>query len=86
MQDRRRYQRYQVCKPGQIVGAGSRDCVIVDISVNGARLSMVSTAGVPNTIELSFAAMRMVRRCEVMWRASTEMGVEFTDRASRFAA
>ena len=55
MQERRRFHRYQVYRLAKLVGQTDvLDCVVRDISINGARLALVSTAGIPDTIDLSF--------------------------------
>lgn len=87
MQERRRYHRHQVYRPAKIVGGASVfDCVVRDISVNGARLAMVSTAGITDTIDLSFDGLHTIRPCRVVWRTLTEIGVEFKERTFRSAA
>lgn len=87
MQERRRFHRYQVYRLAKLVGQTDvLDCVVRDISINGARLALVSTAGIPDTIDLSFDSVRTLRPCRVVWRTPTEIGVEFKERAFRSAA
>ena len=87
MSERRRYHRHQVYRPARFIGGGNAfDCVVRDLSVNGARLAMVSTAGIADTIELSFDGLHTVRPCRVVWRSSTELGVEFKERTFHRAA
>lgn len=62
------------------------DCIVRDISVGGARLAMVSTAGISEKINLSFDGLHTIRPCRVVWRTLTDLGVEFTERTFRPAA
>lgn len=54
------------------------NCHIVDISPTGARLKVASPGAVPdNLILLLSYDGRLQRQCAVVWRAETEIGVEF---------
>ena len=87
MQERRHFHRHRVFKPAKLVGQASvLDCIVRDISANGARLALISTTGLPETIDLSFDAGRTLRLCRVVWRTPTEIGVEFKERAFHSAA
>jgi len=87
MQERRRFHRHQIFKPAKLLSQASViDCIVRDISGNGARLALISTAGISETIDLSFDAMRTLRPCRVVWNTATEIGVEFRERTFRSAA
>jgi hypothetical protein len=64
------------------VQAGSapvlRDCVLVDVSVNGARLMVDRPGDLPEdfTLLLSHRGTPQ-RRCHVAWRSPREVGVNF---------
>ena len=64
-------------------GSLPRSCMITDISEGGARL--YSETEMPQKFTLSvFGEDGDTRReCRVVWRLGGELGVEFTDRASR---
>jgi PilZ domain-containing protein len=87
MQERRRFHRHQVFKPARLFGQTDVvGCIVRDISASGMRLALVSTAGIPETIDLSFDGARTLRPCRVVWRTPTEIGVEFKERLFRSAA
>ncbi len=81
--EKRRFHRRRVLKGAQISFRGLRaaiDCIIRDITEQGARLAVESPVGVPDQFELvqSGAAPRF---CRVVWRKATQIGVEFIDSA-----
>jgi hypothetical protein len=52
-----------------------RKCVILDISASGARVATDRSRELPDRL-LIFVRGR-IRRCTVIWRSDTEIGVEF---------
>jgi hypothetical protein len=87
MPERRRVQRTQVFKSAKIVwGQSVRDCVVRDISNLGARLSLISTAYIPDKFALTFDAGHTLRPCRTAWRTGAQIGVEFQEAAFRPAA
>jgi len=78
MIDRRAKQRQRVLKPAKIrlIRGGIIDCMIRDISENGACLRVASALGIPEFVELVFDD-KSVKRCRVVWRKETQIGVEF---------
>jgi hypothetical protein len=64
-------------------GSLPRSCMITDISDSGARL--YSDVEMPDrfTLALSGEGVNTRRDCRVVWRLGGELGVEFSDRASR---
>jgi PilZ domain len=55
-----------------------RDCVVVDISDDGARLEVDDANGVPEQFVVIMAPHGgPYRRCRVIWRAEKHLGVEF---------
>ena len=86
MPERRRVQRTQVFKGANIVWDQSiRDCIIRDISNLGARLSLVSTACIPDRFGLTLDAGHTLRPCRAAWRIGAQIGVEFQEAAFRAA-
>ena len=87
MPERRRVQRTRVFKSAKIFsGQSIRDCVVRDISTLGACLSLISTAYIPDTFDLSFDAGRTLRSCRTAWRTGSQIGVEFYDASFRPAS
>ena len=89
MQERRRFRRTQVFKAAKLitnVQGLAPDCVVRDISVNGARLALRTTAFIPDTFDLTFDGARTLRSCRVVWRTTTQIGVEFRERSFHSAA
>ncbi len=79
--DRRRVPRRRVLKGAQISFRGLRaaiDCAVRDISEKGARLIVESPIGVPDRFDLVQNGVAP-RFCRVVWRKSTQIGVEFID-------
>jgi hypothetical protein len=54
------------------------DCIVMDISNNGARLAVDSVDAIPERFTLLLSSQsRVSHRCRVMWRAGCRMGVTF---------
>jgi len=54
------------------------DCVVMDISVHGAKLAVESGHEIPEFFTLLLSAEgRVSHRCRVMWRAGRRLGVKF---------
>jgi hypothetical protein len=75
---RRHCHRAAKIRPG--AGTRSRDCLIVDISDNGARLH-IDGFDVPEKFVLILSGSGTVeeRACEVVWRMGDEIGAKFFD-------
>ena len=52
------------------------DCAARDISPTGARLTIASPIGVPDTFDLAIRG-EQVRHCRVVWRKPDQIGVVF---------
>jgi hypothetical protein len=52
------------------------DCVIVDVSKDGARVKSVNGDAFPNTFTLTEDSKREMGGATVMWRVGTEVGVK----------
>jgi hypothetical protein len=80
MSERRRTHRTEVEWCAKILANQSlQRCVVRDVSFLGARLAFSSTADVPDDFELALHQMHMQRRCSVVWRSETEIGVKFSN-------
>jgi PilZ domain len=53
------------------------DCVIVDISEDGARVASVSGDPIPDAFSLQLDQKTEVAEAAVMWRAQNAVGVKF---------
>src|SRR4051812_15613506 len=75
--DRRRINRMRTLKGAQIVWptATPIKCVVRNLSETGAALEIQDP--VPNNFELVFDGDQSRRRCVVVWRRETRIGVQF---------
>jgi hypothetical protein len=82
--EKRTYRRITVDLPAKVdpgIGLPLRDCRVLDISEQGARLAVDNAEQMPDefTILLTPAGVPC-RRCRMIWREHGHVGVEF-DRA-----
>jgi hypothetical protein len=80
MQDRRAVTRHKSFLQGRIYFNNRRssvDCLIRDISEQGARLKISDAITTPEAIELHIPNKDETYRAKVIWRAHDEMGVTF---------
>lgn len=87
MSNARKHIRRMINFPAKIdLGASAplRDCMLVDVSSGGARLSAEQIARLPAdfTVVLSYRGVPR-RRCHVIWRSTEEVGVRFEDNEAR---
>jgi hypothetical protein len=86
MENRRRHPRHEVQVDGKLILAnGSRtlDCVILDISEGGARVSVGVLMDLPKNVYLWQPAADAVFECEVRWREAKYVGLRFVDTCGR---
>jgi hypothetical protein len=79
MTEKRTTPRQRVLKGGRIAFNNNRstfDCVIRNLSDQGARLAVASVLGIPNTFDLLLPDGTR-RACQVAWRKTKEIGVAF---------
>jgi hypothetical protein len=58
--------------------APQRDCVVVDMSATGAKLQIAAPQEAPQEFTVVFTPRGVpYRRCRVVWRSDTQMGVVF---------
>jgi hypothetical protein len=77
--NRRKSSRRALNYPAKIVandGSWDRDCRVVDVSNEGARLTTASPSELPADFLLAFTA-RTGRRCRLAWTEEKEIGVQF---------
>jgi hypothetical protein len=79
--DNSQYLRRAVHIPAKLIAAEDApqcDCVVLDISENGARIGIEAARGMPDEFTVVFTPRGSpYRRCRVVWRADTQVGVEF---------
>ena len=79
MIERRTAQRHRVLKQGTLAfsGGGSTECVVRNISSNGARVDIASPVGLPESFTLVIAADHFMRHCHAVWSADRRIGIAF---------
>jgi hypothetical protein len=80
MQDRRTATRTRVLRNAEII-LNDRGtvvhCTLLDLNKLGARLSFGSTRSISEAFELTLDNARTRRKCRVIWRTGTQLGVSF---------
>lgn len=83
--DQRQHSRAHVLRRGRIVfrrGFGVVDCVVLDVSADGARLRVANWLGLPDRFELRIEN-GPTREARICYRRIEEIGVQFVeDRAA----
>jgi hypothetical protein len=78
---KKREARKSLRQPGWITldgGFAARQCVVQDISANGAKITIDDPNMLPAKLRLAFARdARTGRNCEVVWRRGKSFGVKF---------
>lgn len=80
--------RRAVYRHGRLVVAGGVevDCVIVDVSENGARVQLDGASGLPEFVLLKTVVTGAVKRARVVWRSESAAGLSFrVDQKMTFA-
>jgi hypothetical protein len=79
MDQRRTEQRHRTLKSAKITFShgAAIDCVVRNLSHNGACLGVVSPLGVPETFLLVLDSDHSSRPCRVAWRTERRIGVSF---------
>jgi uncharacterized protein YceH (UPF0502 family) len=91
MTELRQYRRTKSFLRGLIYDCrkrGAMDCMIRDLSEDGARIALSQTVALPEVIELDIPQRELRRRARVVWRRNDEVGLCFSqvDRAPDVAA
>jgi hypothetical protein len=86
--DKRKGRRTSLTHRAEIArlenGERIADCVVLDISETGARLGVLATADIPEEFVLVVSkAGKVLRRCKVMRKTATELGVAFVRAAKK---
>jgi hypothetical protein len=85
--ERRQNIRVEWHSPGKIYG-GDGDllshCIIKDLSNGGAKITGINVRKIPDEFMLRIARGAVgLRKCRVLWRNATTIGIEFVDRLPR---
>jgi hypothetical protein len=79
--EKRRFPRQDVRWKGlihDVQGSIVGQCIMLDVSASGAKLTFEAGINVPDWFVLTLARNAGVRReCEVVWRAAKSIGVRF---------
>jgi uncharacterized protein YceH (UPF0502 family) len=91
MTELRQYRRTKSFLRGLIYDCrkrGAMDCMIRDLSEDGARIALSQTVALPEVIELDIPQRELRRRARVVWRRNDEVGLCFSqvDRVPDVAA
>jgi hypothetical protein len=81
-EDRRQFPRNHVLQRGQVVFRGGHsaiDCVVLDLSMGGAKLRVADWLGLPPKFELRIE-QGPIRTAEVCHRDMTSTGVRFIEQ------
>ena len=52
-------------------------CTVIDLTPQGAGLTVTSTFGIPKTFQLTIEGEKQTRHCRVIWAKSGQLGVSF---------
>jgi PilZ domain len=80
MPERRHSQRARTLRAGKIVFNNKSsviDCMVRNLSRNGACLLVSSVIGVPSTFDLLIEGDGIGRPCKMVWNNQNRIGVEF---------
>jgi hypothetical protein len=80
MQERRHSQRARTLRAGKILFNNKRsviDCMIRNISTEGACLLVASVVGIPSDFDLLIDGEAATRACKTVWHAQNRIGIEF---------
>jgi PilZ domain-containing protein len=79
VENRRAYRR-RVLKSATIeFDGGAFSCAVRNLSDTGAALDVPTSFGIPHEFELVITTDQAVRRCQVVWRKETRLGVAFAE-------
>jgi two-component system cell cycle response regulator len=83
MQNKRKDRREATTWPGRIAydrGAQLRECIVRDISKDGARLSLANVRTLPAEFELLILTTGEIFQAVAKWRRGREIGVYFVEK------
>jgi len=78
LDEKRGTQRQPILKAGTISFDGSEiDCLVRNMSGEGANLEVESQIGIPNSFDLVIDSEHSNHQCHVVWRKARRIGVAF---------
>lgn len=78
-EDKRRATRRDVRRSARIsFGKQNRVCAVRNVSASGASIQVADVASIPDSFRLVMEMETTARRCVVVWRKATQVGVKFT--------
>src|SRR5918997_1246445 len=83
MQNKRKERREATTWPGRIAydrGAQLRECIVRDISKDGARLTLANVRTLPAEFELLILTTGEIFQAVAKWRRGREIGVYFVEK------
>jgi hypothetical protein len=81
MEERRRFPRTKCFKGAKIQSPGEAvDCIVRNVSAEGARLQLPYNVVLPAEFELAFDTGGQKHQCRVVWHTSREAGVWFAQQ------
>lgn len=87
-EERRSVVRMRQYKGGRLVfneGYGSYDCLIRNISTDGAKLQFEGHSALPELVQLLVPGDGVTYNSQVIWRTSREIGVRFLSGPEKVA-
>jgi hypothetical protein len=81
MEEKRRLPRHAVHKGARILFNQDKpplDCIVFDLTSNGADLQLALNLHAPKWFELSFDNFRSRRHCRLAWQHNDKLGVCFS--------
>ncbi|HEV2571819.1 MAG TPA: PilZ domain-containing protein [Beijerinckiaceae bacterium] len=85
MGDRRQQQRRRTYLRGLIAfneRNSTMECLVRDLSHNGALIAMANTSNLPGTFEIAIHKQGESRPAQMVWLNETRAGIKFTERRS----
>jgi len=64
-------------------GAALRDCTVLDVSDDGARIAIAAPSELPRQFYLVLSKNGTRRRCRLVWRSAQEVGLAYLEPLSR---
>jgi hypothetical protein len=64
-------------------GAALRDCTVLDVSEDGARIAIAAPAELPEQFYLVLSRTGARRRCRLVWRSAEEAGLSYLEPLDR---
>jgi hypothetical protein len=78
MSERRKRCRLRALKSAKLLVKSSVfDCLVRDLTNVGAQIEVSNAIHLPEVLEMTFDGGRSIRRCRIVWRTISGLGLEF---------